>query len=417
MNNKSIFAISLLFLFTCCKQQPTGKPNSIDNEYVAIKANEYVTIKAGDKPFDIGKELELSSFVDSMSIIPLELTAESMLKGEISKVEIFDDNILLIERRNPECVYRFDINGKFLNRIGNKGQGPEEVVGLANFCIDEDSGVVFLYDRPRQSMVSYDLDGKFLNSQIFHQYYSKIEFQDGLFYLFEDQPYKNDSYCLEIKDVVGKPKNRFFPSKQYNISSYTKTFNKQSDCVLFHRGMNDTIYQLKGDKLAYAYYIDFGPYRLTPKEIDDIYSERTRAIDILMNKGRVAGLESVFRTTDFLFFSTVYKAFNFFYIYDLKKGELTISGASLFDDLNYIFNSNASFFGQTEDALIGVYQLDSFREEIDYYDTLEEKGYITSEKKQELRNKMLALSKGNIDEMNPWILLYHIKKSGNETGE
>lgn len=400
--NKSVIVAKFMFfsfiaLFIHCKP--------VDKQFIEDK--NYITINAGIKTFDTGKELKLSSFVDTLEIIPLELTPRSMLR-EISKVVIHNNNILLIEERNAECVFRFDMKGNFLNTIGTKGQGPKEIVELADFCIDEENDIVFLYDRARQSVVSYELDGDFINSQNFGEYYSRIEFQKGFFYFFEDQPYTNDAYSLEIKDSGGRLRSHFFPSKRYKMSSSTKAFNKQSDQILFYRSMNDTIYAIKNDSLTYAYYIDFGPYKFTAEEVDDIYSERIRTMDLLANKERVSGVKSINKIKDFLFITTTYKIFNFTFIYDIKNGELETSGAYLSDDLYYMFYSN-SFCGQTENALIGIHQPDDFKADIDYYDTLVNEGRITYEKKQELKNKMLTLAKGNIDEMNPWILLYHIK--------
>ncbi len=64
--------------------------------------------------------------------MPLETKEESLL-GEISKIDICDDTIVVLDKNSN--VLLFDPAGNFINRVSQNGNGPEEYVGLNNFFI------------------------------------------------------------------------------------------------------------------------------------------------------------------------------------------------------------------------------------------------------------------------------------------
>ena len=55
---------------------------------------------------------------------------------------------LLRVTHRPEVFYRFDKNGKFMNKIGRQGQGPEEyAVGLLFFTDPDNQNCMFRISR------------------------------------------------------------------------------------------------------------------------------------------------------------------------------------------------------------------------------------------------------------------------------
>ena len=91
-----------------------------------------VSIPITDMETDYGK---LSDFAEDIKMIPLEFKDECIL-GEIRKVVMSDSYIFIMERNNPKGVYVFDHMGKYLYKIGNRGQEPEEFVDLSDFFIE-----------------------------------------------------------------------------------------------------------------------------------------------------------------------------------------------------------------------------------------------------------------------------------------
>lgn len=66
-----------------------------------------------------------------MEIVSLEVTDESLI-GEITKMKVTDSDIW-VKHYKDNHVLRFSRSGKFLNKVGKVGQGPEEYIRMAGF--------------------------------------------------------------------------------------------------------------------------------------------------------------------------------------------------------------------------------------------------------------------------------------------
>jgi hypothetical protein len=387
-----------MFLTSCGHQKEQRE--SVNEDYVIIPVPEQ------DMNRDTDHVISLSAFVDKIDIIPLEFN-NSCILGEIGKVMVCGNNIFVLESWRPSTVYRFDMQGNFLNGIGARGQGQGELVELRDFAVNEEEQLIYLQDNYRQSILSCTFDGEVKEVIKINQYADHIHYKNGLFYLFRDQPKLGELYSLVIRDIHGGIKERFFPSKQYILNMGHHVFTPQEEGVLFSKPMNDTIYFLRGTEMSRLYWVDFGSLRYSPQEIEDLYMERTKSINLMH---RTSSIDHVFRVKDWLYFNSIYKGSQISFVYNTHAGELKTSIIWLHDDLEYMFYGNV-FYGQTEDALIGIYDAERIMEDINRYDRYEKEGKITKEQKERLQSKMNALRRGDDTEnMNPWILLYHVKK-------
>lgn len=93
-------------------------------------------------------------------IIKLE-TSLSCLITNIKQVEINDSHIFVLDSNN---LYSFTHDGKFIAKIGNKGEGPSEYIGLSTFYVNDIKKQVTIIDDFKNLLLSYDYDGKFLSS-------------------------------------------------------------------------------------------------------------------------------------------------------------------------------------------------------------------------------------------------------------
>ena len=99
----------------------------------------------------------ITNFND-INIIPLELTEHSLLNG-INKILYYDSYYLIQDYSS--VLYRFDANGKFLNRISMKGRGNKEYLRLNSFCVNS-LGQVLLFDSFQDHILYYTLNGEFI---------------------------------------------------------------------------------------------------------------------------------------------------------------------------------------------------------------------------------------------------------------
>jgi hypothetical protein len=400
---RNILLIVIVFVFlTSCSHRKEQKGH-IHEDYVTIPVPEQ------DINTDMSNTIPLSTFIDKIDIIPLEFD-DSCILGEIRKVAICGDNIFVLESQRPGTVYRFNMQGNFSNKIGSKGQGPEEVIELSDFAVNEEDRLIYLLDNYRQSVLSCTFDGEVKEVIKINQYADQLHYKNGLFYLFQDQPVKGELYSLVVRDIHGGIKERFFPSKLYPKNFSNPVFAPHEEGILFRKPMYDTIYFLRDTEMSRLYWVDFGSLRYSPQEIEDIYMERTKSLDLLLQKNRITSIKKMFQVGDLFCFNSLYTVLNIFFVYNARTQELKTSVGSLYDDLEYMFYGN-EFCGQTEDALIGIYDSERIMKDINQYDQHEKEGKITKEQKERFQSKMNALRRGDDTEnMNPWILLYHVKK-------
>lgn len=108
--------------------------------------------------------INMSSYFDSMEIIPLE-TRKDVLLGRISKIQEIDNHLFVLDKSISKSVLVFDKKGAFLFRIGKLGQGPGEYTSISDFSIDPTNRIIYLLDNRLYSVHKYALDnGKYLNS-------------------------------------------------------------------------------------------------------------------------------------------------------------------------------------------------------------------------------------------------------------
>ena len=105
---------------------------------------------------------KLSEIADSISFISLE-TNENVLLASAGPVHIDKRNIFVgtIQGQTSSYIYRFDIEGSFINTVGKIGRGPGEYLTMS-FSIDPESEevIVFRWLGPRDFIV-FDYSGYF----------------------------------------------------------------------------------------------------------------------------------------------------------------------------------------------------------------------------------------------------------------
>ena len=108
--------------------------------------------------------INLSSYLDSVEIIPLE-TRKDILLGRINKIQEIDNRLFVLDKSISRSVLVFDRKGTFLFRVGKLGQGPGEYASVSDFSIDPTNRTIYLLDNRLYSVHKYTLDdGRYLNT-------------------------------------------------------------------------------------------------------------------------------------------------------------------------------------------------------------------------------------------------------------
>lgn len=101
----------------------------------------------------------LDEICDTIFIIPLETTDEILI-DHISDVSYYGDEIYVV---HDNICSVFSPDGKYIRRIGNRGEGPEEYLSIYSepvFCANS----VFIYCRLSKRLLRYTLEGEYINT-------------------------------------------------------------------------------------------------------------------------------------------------------------------------------------------------------------------------------------------------------------
>ena len=169
---------------------------------------------------DGSKEISIpySSIFKNARTIILEFEEDCMI-GRIDELQVFDECFYILDRFYAKSLFVFDMEGKFLRKIGSLGQGPGEYIRISDFTIDTENRFIFLLDNGRY-VHKYRLDGTYISSitmqmprtnSLFIQFYNNRLYSSVRAYT----PAPDDYMLVEIDPNTGKLLSKSLPLK-YN---------------------------------------------------------------------------------------------------------------------------------------------------------------------------------------------------------
>jgi hypothetical protein len=109
-----------------------------------------------------GATMLLSEIAEDITFIPLEVTDECLVRSDL--IPLFHKDYIVVHDGYPNPIFLFDRTGKFIRKIGNRGQGPGEYIHSKNLIIVNDE--LFVYDVDTYKTLCYDLHtGKHLRTK------------------------------------------------------------------------------------------------------------------------------------------------------------------------------------------------------------------------------------------------------------
>ena len=179
-----------------------------------LEGNNYTIYLDGVKE----ESISLSSLFKNVQTIILE-TNDDCLIGRINRLQVFDGNIYILDSHIAKSLFVFDMEGKFIRKIGGFGQGPGEYIEVRDFTFDAENRIIFICDI-RNRIHKYQLNGTYINSISIQSPDSQahfIQFYNGKLYsnCIERKPNQNDYLLLEIDPKDGIILSRSLP-KKYN---------------------------------------------------------------------------------------------------------------------------------------------------------------------------------------------------------
>lgn len=187
-------------------------------------------------------EKKLSDLVEDCSVIPLETTEDNLILDP-TVARFSGGYIYILDRFSPsKSLYVFSLEGKYVGKVGNRGEGPGEYLMPHSFAINESARELYVRDMAKNALLVYSLDDRSFLRQCPVPFNATCFalLDDGHFIWYLNAGLQNDgrySRHLQVTDLACRPvadavDAMDFPSRGlYNVPSY---FEESEGEVLFH---------------------------------------------------------------------------------------------------------------------------------------------------------------------------------------
>lgn len=211
---------------------------------------------------------QMSDLVSDYSLIALE-TSDDNLILDPTVVKFTEKYLFILDRFSPsKSLYAFTHEGKYVGKVGNKGEGPGEYIMPHQFVVSENNGLLYLKDMATNSILVYSLiDFGFVKKIPVPFYATCFELLDDKHFIwYVNAGLQNEgdfSKHIQITDTECKPVASFLDVMDmprrgtYNVMSY---FGKHGDNVFFHHPFSGEYYSYSLDNpemLEFTYALKF----------------------------------------------------------------------------------------------------------------------------------------------------------------
>jgi len=254
MKKKSYYILSIsmcFFFYVSCSFNSSRNKESEDKGLYVINLD---SIGFSEHPF------LYSTIYKNIKTIFLE-TNDSSLIGGISKIRACDQHIYILDNRIAKSLLVFDMNGRFIRRIGAVGGGPGEFVEPSDFTIDTKNKTIFILDEPSQRINKYSLvSGGFINSINLDRNAKSYHIECAGGKLYADAyffKHSKDNYLLRgISEPSGTDDGRYLNVMKYNkglsrtnIIENNPFYLQENGNVVFVQQFMDHIIEINSDKV------------------------------------------------------------------------------------------------------------------------------------------------------------------------
>ena len=345
MNKNILLTTALLSLLAVSCAPKSTTIQSDDTEPLTTQGSKVLKMSLGQDT------VRLSELVKSIDIIPLQTTDESLI-NQIQTVK-YDDGMFFVFDYMGKSILKFDRNGEFKGRVGNRGRGRGEYFAPTLMSIDPKNRTILLIDNT-ESLLKYSYEGEFLSSTDFKMSAHTFEVTDD-FYIFYTgktvnfKPGYKDYWGAElmimdrnntdsIRRYIPVDKELYPIGEGHTYISEGLTLSPSSDSYTLHYNFTDYIFSIdrKTGDVKVKYTVDYGKDGYN----DDLASmEAMEALRYIQaNEDKVGWTHGVVETDDLFFFCFYGNKFEQIYFNDKKSGKV-LRGPFLPDILNrYRFN-------------------------------------------------------------------------------
>jgi hypothetical protein len=330
--------IFVYFAFLCTLLCACNYDNAVNNIELAHK-----TIVINPKE---AENVNYSQVFSSAEYIPIP-TDSNFLIGNIDKISVSDNYILLMDKSISRSVFVFHKQENKKGRIHKQGNGPGEYVAMKDIYFDANQQLVGIYCGIRGKLLYYNIQGEYKQEQTIPLYTTRIYPIFDNYLLFCDYVYNQ-----KIEKGKSSP-NVILTSKNGEIASSADFFNKDinrsvvsssnpdfsawDDTLSIKPDHCNIIYHATTDSIYPAYKLDFGQYTLDARYWNET-RKRGATVEKVNDYCKGVGICESLRMLedrDYLFFKYKHKG-NINSVFYSKKTDKMIHARLLMNDMDQI---------------------------------------------------------------------------------
>ena len=217
---------------------------------LSVSAQKPVVINLAKAISESPKEIMLNELASDIRYVPLETTDDCLMNNEFYIMQYTGEDII------TSGIFHFDKNGKFLNKIGSKGQCPEEYLqGLFAFG---DWKNKLLYVQNWTTLTCYGFDGTFVRSVptpqlnmgaagLFDE--NHILYSNDIYYADKANPIQLYMVDSQNGKTVSKWRGHLEENKKYGMILTSRDFMYNYDNSLFYKpALENVIFKILSPK-------------------------------------------------------------------------------------------------------------------------------------------------------------------------
>ena len=314
---KSMYILFLIFITFSCNSKN-------ENLYEIINLQE---------AFENKKSININDLATNFEYIQLE-TKDECLTGTRLAIYSNDQYLIAIDR---EKILLFDRNdGRFIRKIGQKGNGPGEYSRTYS-VMPYDEGKNLIYAGRNKKRYGYSLDGQLNDTLSIPDLVSEIGNIDDKTYAAFMPDYQGgekikliifnhtDSLLKTFPNYLSAPKTSSFFA--WNPNSWFYKLDKQ---LYFYQLFNDTVFHVGTNSLTPKYVLNMGQY--SPP-----YEMKTSPE---FDPGKYFMMRTIQESSQYVFCSFNFNKKNYTAIFDKNKRTTVVNDYSPESGLGYINNIN-----------------------------------------------------------------------------
>lgn len=201
----------------------------------------------------------------SIKLIPLETRKDNFL-GDKLKIKLDNNEIYIADLEGHKSIFHFKSDGRFENRIGLQGKGPQEYINLADFIVSGDTIEVLSGAGTISQITGFNKNGTFVYSRTFNLVVSSFEKVGSSYVFYTGFNKVLHPYRIYTIDISGKNMKPYMENNtQINLPLFEDNFFRLDSLLFFRESFFNCVYEYKNDLFVKKYILDFGTLNIPDK--------------------------------------------------------------------------------------------------------------------------------------------------------